>query len=173
VRRLVVFAAALLVGGCDLGVIDFEPRAGAVEVGHAVLAEPSGWPEPLFDDWAEDQGGLVVATTVAEMEEVWADPIRGDPPLHFLDTSVIVVFGVLEAAACPMRVFTVDAMPDGGDVGIHLHYPARVPADCGREFAPRTFAVAVPIGAVGDDELSVTVVRPDGREETRTAGVGG
>lgn len=165
---VVVLLLLLLVGGCAL-IDEIETRDGAVEIPGIVLAEPQEWPEHLRGEWRAGSGGLTVATDEVELERLWDSLGEEDPPTRFLDTSVIVAAGILEGGFCPLRVLAVDARPDN-DLGFHLHNP-RVAAetDCGREFIPRTFVVAVPTSALEDDELRVTLLRPGDREEVRTA----
>lgn len=167
---LLVAVLLALVGGCAL-IEEIEMRQGAVEIPGPVLAEPQEWPDHLWSEWRADSGGLTVATDEVELQRLWDSLGEEDPPTRFLDTSVIVAAGILEGGFCPLRVLAVDARP-GNDLGFHLHNP-RIGAetDCGREFVPRTFVVAVPTSALEDDELQVTLLRPGDREEVRTVGL--
>jgi hypothetical protein len=150
---------------------EFEPRPGALEIAHVVLDEPEAFPAHVRDAWERDQGGLVVATSEDELAELWTDPLTGEPPEHYLAESIIVAFGTLERAVCPLRVRTVDARPDDSDVGIHLRVFGTAD-DCGRQFIPRTFVLAIPRGVVtGASDLQVELVRPDGPDDVRAGEV--
>lgn len=163
-----LFTAAALLVGCAMPFEEFEPRPGALEIAHVVLDEPEAFPAHVRDDWEQDQGGLVVATSAEELAELWTEPLSGEPPEQYLEESIIVAFGTLERAVCPLRVRTVDARPDDNDVGIHLRVFGSED-DCGRQFIPRTFVVAVPRGVVtGSGDLEVELVRPDGPDDART-----
>jgi hypothetical protein len=168
-RLAVLLAAAVVLAGCAL-LEEIETREGATEIPGVVLAEPQEWPQHLRGEWSDASGGIAIAQDEDELVELWESLGEDDPPTRFLDTSVIIAAGILEGGLCPLRVLAVDARL-GNDIGFHLHNPRMTgETDCGREFIPRTFVVAVPISALEDGDVELTLLRPDDREETRTAG---
>lgn len=171
-RTFVWIALAAVLASCAMPFEEFDPRPGALEVPHVILEEPEAFPAQVRADWEADQGGLAVVDTPEELEALWTEPLDGDPPDHYLDHSVIIAMGTLERAVCPLRVRTVDARPERNDVGIHLNVFGTAD-DCGRQFIPRTFVVAVPRGVVdAGPELTVELVRDDGPDDARTTRVG-
>lgn len=173
VRKLVLVALlALAVASCGMPVSPFEPRDGALEAPHVVIAEKAGWPDHVYDEWAATSGGALVARTPEELAALWSDPLDGEPPARYLDTSVVLVVGVLEGGACSLRVFTVDLRTGENDVAVYVHAPLRTSTDdCGRRFVTRTLVVAVPAAAIEPGTIDVTVIRPDGDDDVwRVAG---